>query len=86
VDVVFVVEVDDVKTVVTTDEAVPFVPPLLTAELCSLQHRCYHQHHHNDTIKINIKLKAKFHYAIWSQTGPKLIADLLARASSLLAS
>ena len=30
--------------------------------------------------------KAKFHYAIWSQTGPKLVADLLARASSLLAS
>jgi len=21
-------------------------------------------------------LKAKFHYAIWSQTGPKLVADL----------
>jgi len=31
-------------------------------------------------------VKAKFHYAIWSQTGPKLVADLLARASSLLAS
>jgi len=30
--------------------------------------------------------KAKLHYAIWSQTGPKLVADLLARASSLLAS
>jgi len=29
-------------------------------------------------------LKAKFHYAIWSQTGSKLV--LLARASSLLAS
>ena len=28
-------------------------------------------------------LKAKFHYALWSQTGPKLVADLLARASSL---
>jgi len=25
-------------------------------------------------------IKAKFHYAIWSQTGPKLFADLLARA------
>ena len=42
-------------------------------------------------------VKAKFHYAIWSQTGSKLVADrfeagrgpvadLLARASSLLAS
>jgi len=31
-------------------------------------------------------LKDKFHYALWSQTGPKLVADLLARASSLLAS
>jgi len=30
--------------------------------------------------------EAKFHYTIWSQTGSKLIADLLARASSLLAS
>jgi len=36
-------------------------------------------------------IKAKFHYAIWSQTGPKLVADrseagrrLLARTSSLL--
>jgi len=28
-------------------------------------------------------LKAKFHQAIWSQTGPRLVADLLARASSL---
>jgi len=28
-------------------------------------------------------LKAKFHYAIWSQTGPRLVADLLARASEL---
>jgi len=25
-------------------------------------------------------IKAKFHYAIWSQTGPGLVADLLARA------
>jgi len=32
------------------------------------------------------RLKAKFHYTIWSQTGPRLVADLLARASSLLAS
>ena len=32
------------------------------------------------------RFKAKFHYAIWSQTGSKLVADLLARASSLLAS
>jgi len=31
-------------------------------------------------------IKAKFHYAVWSQTGSKLVADLLARASSLLAS
>jgi len=31
-------------------------------------------------------VKAKFHYAIWSQTGPRLVADLLAGASSLLAS
>jgi len=31
------------------------------------------------------RTEAKFHYAIWSQTGPKLVADLLARASSLLA-
>jgi len=30
--------------------------------------------------------KAKFHYASWSQTGPRPVADLLARASSLLAS
>jgi len=30
-------------------------------------------------------VKAKFRYAIWSQTGSKLVADLLARASSLLA-
>jgi len=22
------------------------------------------------------RLKTKFHYAIWSQTGPKLVADL----------
>ena len=29
--------------------------------------------------------KAKFDYTIWSQTGPRLVADLLARASSLLA-
>jgi len=28
-------------------------------------------------------LKAKFHYAIWSHTGKKLVADLLARASEL---
>ena len=27
-----------------------------------------------------LQLKAIFHYAIWSQTGPKLVADLLARA------
>jgi len=33
-----------------------------------------------------LPVKAKFHYAIWSQPGPKLVADLLARASSLLAS
>jgi len=32
------------------------------------------------------RFAAKFHYAIWSQTGSKLVADLLARASSLLAS
>jgi len=25
-------------------------------------------------------VKAKFHYAIWSQTGPRLVADLLVRA------
>jgi len=31
----------------------------------------------------NDELKAKFHYAIWSQTGPKLVADLLARGSKL---
>ena len=31
-------------------------------------------------------VKAKFHYAISSQTGPKLVADLLARACWLLAS
>ena len=30
---------------------------------------------------VNLKVvKAKFHYAIWSQTGPKLVANLLARA------
>jgi len=34
----------------------------------------------------NGPVKAKFHYAIWSQTGPRLVADLLARASWLLAS
>ena len=28
------------------------------------------------------RFEAKFHYAIWSQTGPRLVADLLARASS----
>ena len=27
-----------------------------------------------------VVIKAKFHYAIWSQTGSKLVADLLARA------
>ena len=32
-----------------------------------------------------LQLKAKFHYTIWSQTGPKLVADLLARAKFLLA-
>ena len=32
------------------------------------------------------RFEAKFHYAIWSQTRSKLVADLLARASSLLAS
>jgi len=32
------------------------------------------------------QFEAKFHYAVWSQTGSKLVADLLARASSLLAS
>ena len=31
------------------------------------------------------RITAKFRYAVWSQTGPKLVADLLARASSLLA-
>jgi len=31
-------------------------------------------------------VKAKFHYAVWSQTGPSLVADLLAGANSLLAS
>ena len=31
-------------------------------------------------------VRSKFHYAIWSQTGPRLVADLLARAISLLAS
>jgi len=31
------------------------------------------------------RFEAKFHYAIWPQTGSKLVADLLARASSLLA-
>jgi len=30
--------------------------------------------------------QTKFHYAVWSQTGSMLVADLLARASSLLAS
>ena len=31
------------------------------------------------------RFEAKFgiHYAIWSKTGPNLVADLLARASSL---
>jgi len=28
-------------------------------------------------------IKAKFHYGIWSQTGPRLVADLLAHASEL---
>jgi len=36
------------------------------------------------------RFEAKFHYAdyytVWSQTGPRLVADLLARASLLLAS
>jgi len=32
------------------------------------------------------RFEAKFHYTIWSQTGPKLVADLLARPSSLVAS
>ena len=36
--------------------------------------------------KPTYSLKAKFHYAIWSQTGPKLVANLLDRASLLLAS
>jgi len=27
-------------------------------------------------------LKAKFHYSMWWQTGPKLVADLPARATS----
>jgi len=31
-----------------------------------------------------VTLIAKLHYAIWSQTGPRLVADLLARASSEL--
>jgi len=30
--------------------------------------------------------KAKFHYALWFEAGSKLVAVLLARASSLLAS
>jgi len=32
------------------------------------------------------RFEIKSHYAIWSQTGSKLVVDLLARASSLLAS
>jgi len=32
------------------------------------------------------QFEAKFHDAIWSQIGWKLVADLLARASSLLTS
>jgi len=32
------------------------------------------------------RVKAKSHYVTWTQTGSKLDADLLARASSLLAS
>ena len=32
------------------------------------------------------RFEAKFHYASWSQTGPRLVADLLARVSSLLVS
>jgi len=27
-------------------------------------------------IVVSLRLKAKFHYAVWSQTGPKLVADL----------
>jgi len=33
-----------------------------------------------------VTVKTKFHYAIWFEAGSKLVADLLARASSLLAS
>jgi len=32
------------------------------------------------------RFEANFHHALWSQTGPRLVADLLARASSLIAS
>ena len=31
----------------------------------------------------SLVVKTKLHYAIWSQTGPRLVADLLARASEL---
>jgi len=33
-----------------------------------------------------VSVKAKFHYAIWFEAGRGPVADLLARASSLLAS
>jgi len=40
----------------------------------------------SDTGVVSDRAKAKFHYNIWSQTGLRLVADLLARARSLLAS
>ena len=30
---------------------------------------------HSDQKKVTLHVKAKFHYAIWLQAGPKLVAD-----------
>ena len=34
-------------------------------------------------VEFQLLIKAKFHYSIWSQTGPRLVTELLARASEL---
>ena len=41
-----------------------------------LNRRKVDEGHDTDIVDLVCALKAKFHYAIWSQTGPKLVADL----------
>ena len=62
------------------------LPAVMVNKVVYIKHATVSVPHRSTVPSTTTGIKAKFHYVSGSQKGPRLVADLPARASSLLAS